>query len=67
MVNQGALREEFGANVARLSQQQPSWRDIGQMTVESYARALSDRIARLEDPGSGGFSDRVHTPPLGGA
>jgi glycosyltransferase involved in cell wall biosynthesis len=68
MVNQGALREEFGANVARLSQQQPSWRDIGQMTVESYARALADRTARLERaPGSDGFSDRAHTPPLGGA
>jgi glycosyltransferase involved in cell wall biosynthesis len=63
MVNQGGLREEFGANVARLSQQQPSWRDIGQLTLESYRKALDDRAASaVTDRKAREFRDRAHTP-----
>lgn len=59
MVNQDSDREEFGANVALLSKQQPSWRDIGQMTLESYRRALDVRVARTG--GNMDSDDRVHS------
>ena len=43
MACQDSAREEFGNNVALLAQQQPSWSEIGQMTLETYRRAVASR------------------------
>ena len=57
MVNCASDREAFGANVAQLAKQQPSWNDIGAMTLESYRRALGVRAARVDGNMD---SDEIH-------